>query len=562
MSMSERVADRFLALLRDEGVDRVFGNPGTTEVPMIEALSGARDITYTLGIQEQAVVAMADGHARTTGRPSFVNLHAGGGLSNGLIGMLNALRSRTPMVVTAGQQDQRHLAYGPMLSADLVGLAQTAAKSAEQVHRAEDLPIVMRRAFALARTAPYGPVFVSIPSELFGQDATVGTPARTPRPGLGTADGIERAAAVLAAAERPAIIAGDRVGQGGAVAELTAVAEALGALVVPQPMFDAVNADSEHPLTAPMPLPLHAKVREVLDGHDVVLVAGATIRPHGYTPGSALPDGARVVQIDTDASEIGRNWPAEVGLLGELAPTLAALAEELRGSGPNAARLAERAGERASEIGGRQVAERDAWRAAARSRGSDVPGSLHPLAAAQLVADAIPDGATVVEEAITTGKLLRRALRMRKPGDFHHTVGGGLGWGIGTAVGARLARADRPVVALLGDGAAMFGVQGLWSAGHYGAPVTFVVFNNAEYRSPRQDGPGIDPEKLVGVDLTEPSIDWSHIAAGFGMNTVRVTRTDDVAPVIADATRADAPVLVEIPILGFVSERAQDRAGR
>ena len=253
--MSGRVADRFLELLRDEGVDRVFGNPGTTEVPMIEALSGARDLTYTLGVQEQAVVAMADGYARTSGRPSFVNLHAAGGLSNGLIGMLNALRSHTPMVVTAGQQDQRHLVYGPMLSGDLVGLARTAAKSAEQVHRAEDLPIVMRRAFALARTAPAGPVFVSIPSELFGQEGAPAAPVRTAPPGLGVADGVDRAAAVLAAAERPAIIAGDRVGQGGAVGELMELAEVLGAVVVPQPMFDAVNADSEHPLTAPMPPP-------------------------------------------------------------------------------------------------------------------------------------------------------------------------------------------------------------------------------------------------------------------------------------------------------------------
>lgn len=554
--MAGGLADAFLDLLRDEGVDRVFGNPGTTEVPLIEALSVARDLTYTLGVQEHAVVAMADGYARTTGRPSFVNLHAAGGLSNGLIGMLNALRSRTPMVVTAGQQDQRHLAYGPMLSGDLVGLAWSAAKSAEQVHRAADLPVVMRRAFALARTAPAGPVFVSIPSDLFGADAAP-VPARTEPPALGVADGVDRAAAVLAAAERPAIIAGDRVGQGGAVAELTTLAEALGAVVVPQPMFDAVNADSEHPLTAPMPPPLHAKVREALAGHDVVLVAGATIRPHGYTEGGPLPDGVRVVQVDTDAAEIGRNVPAEVGLLGDLAPTLAALADALGGTGPAAVRRAERAAVRAGEIGARQVAERDAWRAAARAAGSGSDERLHPLAAAQLVADALPEGTTAVDEAITTGRPLRRALRLRRPGDFHHTVGGGLGWGIGTAVGARLARTDRPVVALLGDGSAMFGVQGLWSAAHYGTPVTFVVFNNAEYRSPRQDGPGIDPEKLVGLDLTEPSVDWRHLAAGFGIDAVRVTRPQDVAPAVAGATGADRPVLLEIPILGFVSERAR-----
>lgn len=549
MPVPDRISGLFCDLLRSEGVDRVFGNPGTTEVPMIEVLSQTRDLTYTLGIQEHAVVAMADGHARMTGRPSFVNLHAAGGLSNGLIGMLNALRSHTPMVVTAGQQDQRHLAYGPMLSGDLVGLAGSAAKSAEQVHRAEDLPVVMRRAFALARTPPAGPVFVAIPSDLFAEPATVPLPDRSPVVRPGVADDVEAAAAVLAGARRPAIIAGDRVGQGDAVGELTALATALGAVVIPQPMFDAVNADTEHPLTAPMPAPRHDALRAVLDGHDVVLLVGATIRPHAYTPGSAIPDGVRVVQLDTDPAEIGRNHPVEVGLLGALAPTLAALVEAVGDP--------EGAAERAARLGARQVDERDAWRAAARTVESADGARLHPLAAAQTVADAIPDGAVVVEEAITTGKLLRRALRMRRPGDFHHTIGGGLGWGIGTAIGAGLARPDRPVVALLGDGAAMFGVQGLWSAAHYQVPVLFVVFNNAEYRSPRQDGPGIDPEKLVGVDLTEPAIDWSHIAAGFGIDTVRVTRVTEVAPAMDAALHAGRPALIEVPILGFVAERAQ-----
>jgi benzoylformate decarboxylase len=201
-------------------------------------------------VQEAAVVAMADGYARATGRPAFVNLHVAAGTANGLIGMLNARRSRTPLVVVAGQQDQRHLLQDPMLSGDLVALASGVAKHAQEVHRPQDLPVVLRRAFALAQRPPQRPVFVSVPMNVLDDDTPVEVPARSPMVPPGAAAGLDRAAALLAAADRPAIIAGDGVGRDGAVGALVRVAEALGAVTYHQPMNDCLDFPGSHPLYA------------------------------------------------------------------------------------------------------------------------------------------------------------------------------------------------------------------------------------------------------------------------------------------------------------------------
>ncbi|GAA1909829.1 thiamine pyrophosphate-binding protein [Streptantibioticus ferralitis] len=538
-------------LLRDEGVDRVFGNPGTTELPLIREVAAAGDLPYVLALQEHSAVSMADGYARGTGRPSFVSLHAAGGLANGVIGMLNALRSGTPMVVLACQQDQRHLAQGPMLTGDLVAMAAPVAHCAEQVHHAQDLPVVMRRAFRRARTAPQGPVFVSVPTDVLSVPARLALPPRSPLPELGTAPEADRAAEVLIRARRPAIVAGDRVGQGGADAELRALAEVLGAVVYPQPMFDAVNADSEHPLTAwPLP-PDNAVVHRVLAEHDSVLFAGVTIRPHHFRPQSAVPEEVTLVQLDTDPAQIGRNFPVEVGMVGAMRPTLAALAAEVRSR--RRPEAAVEAVQRAARIGERLVARRLAWREQSRAAAAAAP--MHHRAAVQAVADALPESAVVVEEAVSSGPALWRALRIRRPGDYHHTVGGGLGWGIGAAVGLQLAHPTRPVVAVVGDGSAMFGVQGLWSAAAQQAPIVVVVLNNAEYRAVREPA---DPEEAAGypgIDLVRPAVQWPLLARSLGLDAVRVEHTARIAPAIADALRSRRPTVIEVPILGSAAER-------
>ena len=546
--MAARPALAFLDILRGEGVDRVFGNPGTTELPFLAALSEAEDAPeYVLGVHEGAVVAMADGYARATGRPAFVSLHVAAGLANGLIGLLNARRSRTPLVVIAGQQDRRHLQQDPMLSGDLVALATPAVKSAHDVQHARDLPLALRRAFALSVRPPAGPVFLSVPMDVFAEDTEVEVPARTPTPPLGPAPGIERAAVLLGGGARPAIVAGDGVGREDAVGALVRAAEACGATVHHQPMADALNFPTTHPLYAGMLPPRHDAIRAALAPYDVVLIAGAhAFTPHHYTPGPALPPGLTVVQLDSDPDEIGRNFAADAGLVGSLGPSLHRLADLLRERVPDQTAKA-----RVLRAGEQHAADRDRADSAARAAYSPAP--LAPWAAAHAVARGLPPGTAVVEEAITVGLLLRRLVRLDRPGSYTHTVGGGLGWGIGAAVGRALAEPGRPVVAVLGDGSTLFGLQGLWSAARQQVPVLFVVMSNGVYRTLQDTyeamgGKGVCPGTELGP------LDFTRAAAFFGVDAVRAESAEHLRELVAGAGRLSGPLLVDVPL--------RDRPGR
>ena len=540
-------AEAMLRILREERVSTVFGNPGTTELPFTEALARDGGFEYVLGVQEGSVVAMADGYARATGRPAFVSLHAAGGLANGLVGLLNARRSRTPLVVTAGQQDRRHLIQDPMLCGDLPGLAGPAVKEVFDVHRAQDLPLLLRRAFAAAVRPPAGPVFLSVPMDLLAEDTPVELPRRSTLLPAGPAP-VDAAARLLSAAKAPAVVAGDGVGREGAVAELVAVAELLGASVFHQPMHDGVDFPGSHPLYAGGLVPVHAAIRAALDGHDVVFIVGChAFTPHHYTPGPALPSEARVVQLDSDPAEPGRNLGVDVGLCGSIRPTLAALAAALAES-PG---LADQAAERTVRAHAVHTARRAEHERSALNGYGDAP--LDPAAAAHAIAANLPPDAVVVEEAITSGVQLRRFLRLDRPRSLVHTVGGGLGSGIGMAVGTRLGDPSRPVLAVLGDGCTLFGLQGLWSAARYRVPVTILVMNNGEYRTlketldswtSRQTGDGA----YVGLDLGSPRLDFAALAEFFGLRHARVEDTGQLADLVAKSAAADGPLLVDVPI--------------
>ncbi|WP_328875091.1 thiamine pyrophosphate-binding protein [Streptomyces sp. NBC_00287] len=540
--MGTRPALALLEILQGEGVDRIFGNPGTTELPFLAALSAAKDPPeYILGVHEGAVVAMADGYARATARPAFVSLHIAAGLANGLIGLLNARRSRTPLVVTAGQQDRRHLQQDPMLSADLIALAAPAVKAAYDIQHARDLPLALRRAFALATRPPAGPVFLSIPMDLLTENTEVDVPPRTPTPPQGPAPGLERAAHLLAGAARPVIVAGDGVGREGALDALVRVAETCGAPVHHQPMADCLDFPTTHPLYAGMLPPRHEAIRETLAPHDAVLIAGAhAFTPHHYSPGPALPPHLTVVQLDSDPDEIGRNFPAETGHVGALKPSLTHLAELLRDRVP-----AHTAKTRVLRAGDRHTADRDRADAAARAAYSKAP--LAPWAAAHAVARALPPDSVVVEEAITVGLLLRRLVRLTRPGSYTHTVGGGLGWGIGAAVGRALAEPHRPVVAVLGDGSALFGLQGLWSAARLKTPVLFVVLGNGAYRTLQDTYAAMGGQgSCPGTELGQ--LDFTRAAGFFGVDAVRAESADHLRELVAGAAKLTGPLLIDVPL--------------
>jgi benzoylformate decarboxylase len=537
-----KAAQALVELLRSEGVEYVFGNPGTTELPFMDALAEAPDMPYMLALHESAAVAMADGYARATGRTSFVSLHIAAGLANGLSMVLNARRARTPIVVTAGQQDRRHLIEDPMLSGDLVAIAHGAFKDAVEVTGVEDLPVLMRRAFLRANAPPEGPVFVSIPVDVLEEELSDALPPRSEARPLGVAEDTEQVADALLAAGAPAIVAGDGVARDGAMEELVRVAEALGATVFHEPMYDAADFPATHPLSAGMMPPVNAEIRRRLDGHDVIFLVGShAFSAHYYTPVRAIPEAATVLQLDSDPGELGRNYPVAIGLLGGVRVTLSELAARLDGRCPAAPQRLGVAKERH---------ERE--RAGATTDGSD-PGDA--AAAAAALTAALPENTILIEEGITTGIHVRREFAADRPGSFHHSVGGALGWGIGAGIGVKLARPEAPVVAAVGDGCAMFGIQGLWSAARYEVPVVFVVLNNREYRACKQGMgnvlEGEPADSFVGMDLAPPVIDFVGLAQALGVPGRRAEGADAIGDEVTEALRSGGPALVEIPIAGF-----------
>lgn len=543
--MTPRAA--LIEVLRTEGVDRIFGNPGTTELPLMDELVDVTDIEYVLALQEASAVAMADGYARASGRPAFVNLHVAAGLANGLANVLNARRSHTPLVVTAGQQDRRHLVQDPMLSGDLAAMAAPICKTSVEVARAEDLALTLRRAFLAAQTPPTGPVFVSIPMDLLEEPVEVDVPPRSIVHRDVVAGGIEEAADVLAGAERPAIVAGDGIAREGAVAEAVALAEALGAAVYHQPLYDAIDFPATHPLYASMLPPANAAIRGILSAHDVVLLVGTVaFTPYPYTPVGAVPAEVELLQIDPDPAEIGRNYAVAVGMVGGVKATMAALTHHLSG------RVVAAADRLAAARARRDPESRD-FDAVAEARYGPAP--IDPMAAAHGLIKGLPDGGIVVDEAVTTGIYIRNFLAASEPGRYHFTVGGGLGWALGAAIGVKMAQPEAAVMSVIGDGSTMYALQGLWTAARYEVPCVFAVVNNREYRILKQGLDGLSglsakKKEYVGMDLYPPDIDFVGLGRALGVSAKRVGRADEVCDAVRDAFASGEPTLIEIPIKG------------
>jgi benzoylformate decarboxylase len=537
-----KAARWLIELAQSEGVDRVFGNPGTTELPLMDELARMPEFPYYLGLHEGTAVSMADGFARATGRPSFLNLHIAAGLAHGLANMLNARRARTPMVVTVGQQDRRHLIHDPMLGGDLLALAQGAFKDAVEVNQVADLPTLIRRAFLLSQTPPTGPVMVSIPVDILEEEWDEPLPARTEVRGLGDAEGVEELAEALLGAGAPAIVAGDGVGRAGAVEELVELAESLGATVFHEPMYDCVDFPATHPLSAGMLPPVDELIRKRLSKHDVVFLVGShAFSAHYFTEAIPIPERTQVVQLDEDRAELGRNYPASIALHGGIGPTVRALIRMTKGRCPEAGpRLEAAKAERVAQ------APPDGAPPATGER-------MDATAAATALVAGLPDETILLEEAITTGLEVRRIYAADRPGSYHHSVGGALGWALGAGIGVKMARPDAPVVSVVGDGTAMYTIQGLWSAAHYDVPLVLVVMNNREYAACKR---GIDRvvsgggDQYVGMDLTDPEIDFIGLGRSLGVETRSADSTDELTAAVSEALASGAPTLIDAAVAG------------
>lgn len=542
-----------------EGTKHVFGNPGTTEQAFMDALQDYPQIEYILALQEGVAAGIADGYARASGRPAFLQLHIMPGLGNAMGMLYNSYRTGTPLVIYAGQHPQRGASQEPILAGDLVRLAQPLTKWAAEAQDAHEIPVLLRRAFKTALEPPRGPVFLSIPANLMDEEADVEITAAAivntrVRP---DAELAERSARILLEAASPVIICGDGVAISGGQAELVQLAEALGARV--HTTFAAeLPFPSQHPLYAGLLNVVSAAgLKAQLSSADVVLAVGTSLLPLLFPlEESPFSPETKVIHVDLDPREVGKNWTVEIGMMADPRLALSDILEVVRRlQTPEHKETARKRAAAVETMAGQLM---QALEGAAKARWDNVPIGAGRMMAE--LAGAMLENTLLYDESITAGGYLMRYLRFPDTGRHYRATGGGLGPGMPAPIGIKLARPDRPVLSVVGDGAALYTIQALWTAAHHHIPVTWVIANNASYRILKLNmleylGEGAAGRRFVAMDLTDPALDFSQIAASFGVKGVRVTHPDEIGDAVREAQKSDEPRLVDVVIEGDIRSR-------
>jgi benzoylformate decarboxylase len=541
-----------LALLRQEGVELIFGNPGTTELPLMDELAAAPGPRFVLALQEAPAMAMAGGYAQAGRRLAVVNLHVAPGLGNAIGMLYDAQKAGAPVLVTAGQHDQGLDVTEPILWADLPDMARPFVKWAAEVRRLADLPRLLHRAAKTALAPPTGPVFLSIPADVLkaAAELDLGRPTRVAPQLRGDAAAIAEAARRLAASERPVIVAGDGVAQADAVAELVGLAEALGAPVYLEGMDNSAPFPSGHPLFRGPIGRMAPAIRRVLEGHDLLLSAGADLftlsLPSEIEP---VPPGLPILHLDCDPWQLGKNFPAEVAILADPKVALPELATALEAVHSPAARAA--AAARRAALAAEAEARRADLLARACAEAAHHP--LRPLPVLAAIGAGLPTDAVIIEETLSSGSGLRFLVGGGDAQSFYGMRGGGIGWGLPAAIGIKLALPHRPVVALIGDGSAMYGIQALWTAARERLAIVFVILNNRSYRVLKQrtaalGGHAAATGRFVGMDLDDPPIDFVGLARSLGVGAERAETLDAVQGALAAALDSRGPQLIDIAL--------------
>jgi benzoylformate decarboxylase len=539
----------FLKLLVDEGVTHLFGNPGTTELPLMEVLPDFPELNYVLGLQEAVVVAMADGYARASNRLAAVSLHVAPGLGNAMGALYSARFSGSPLIVTCGQQEQGHGLLEPLLYDPLVPIARPMVKWAVEVTRAEDLPRIVRRAAKLALTPPTGPVFISLPGDVLDAevDLDFGKPTRVDARVRPSDELLSQLAAKLLAAKNPVIVAGHELSIHDAFAEAAELAELLGAAVYQQSVPYAAQFPTAHPCYLGALTRIQKQVRAALEPFDLLFCLGADLlRMSVYSPLEPLPAGMPVVHISERDWELGKNYPTELALRANVKETLLALLPLLR---------ARRTAAGAADAKRRQTAlaqrnwsvQREQARVEVMRSAQSVP--VDPRYLMLRISETLPSNAIVVEEALTSSTSLPGFLDLRDPKGYYGLASGGLGFGLPGAVGISLAQPGRPVVAVIGDGSAMYGVPALWSAAHLKLPITYVIANNRSYRILKERLVSMrSTDRFTGMDIRDPEIDYTGLARSLGVSAQRVTDPEGIVPALREALQSGRPRLIEVMV--------------
>jgi benzoylformate decarboxylase len=543
----------FLALLEDEGVTHLFGNPGTTELPIMDALVEHPQMRYVLGLQESIVVAMADGFSRASGRLSACNVHVAPGLGNALGSLYNAAWYGSPVIVTAGQQQLGFGLTEPLLSGPLVDMAAPLAKWAVEITRLADLPLVVRRAAKIALTPPTGPVFISLPGDILNDEAplALGEATRVEASTLPSQAVLERLADRMLAASNPVIVSGHEIATGDALDEAEALAELLGAPVYQQTVPYATHFRSEHPAFMGSLGRDQPRVREILEPFDLMICLGADVlRMSVWHAVEPMPPTMKVIQIGQRDWEFGKNYPTEMAVRADVGQTLRALAPVLE-----ARRQAKRAEQAAARIAALGKSNWLARRARLREQTLALPASspIRPERLMLQIAETLPDDAVVVEEGLVSARSLLGFMALRDSRGFFGLASGGIGFAIAGAIGIGLAQPQRPLLAVIGDGSAMYSIQALWTAAHLRLPITYIICNNRSYRILKErllafKGMAATNQSFTGMDFHDPPIDFVALAESMGVAARRITELDAFVPALEAALAHDGPDLLDVVV--------------
>ncbi|HEV8110713.1 MAG TPA: thiamine pyrophosphate-dependent enzyme [Burkholderiales bacterium] len=536
----------FLQLLVDEGVTHLFGNPGTTELPIMEVVPDFPQLKFVLGLQESAVMAMADGFCRASGRLAAANVHVMPGLGNAMGALYNAKFSGSPVILTAGQQEQGHGLLEPLLYEPLVPVAQPLVKWAVEVTRAADLPRILHRAAKIALTPPTGPVFLSLPGDVLDEevDMDLGLSVRVEASARPSDETVAKVVEKLLAARRPVIIAGQELAQRDAFAEASELAELLGAAVYQSSVPYSAQFPTAHPAFMGALTRQQKQVRAALEPHDLLLCLGADLlRMSVYSPLEPLPENLPVIHISERAHELGKNYRTDVAVQADVKQTLLALLPRLRDAVDR-----RNAHARLSELKPRNwSAQRDKARIDALLAAETSP--IDPAYLMLRFSESLPRDAVVVDEGLVSTYSLPKFLALAGPRDYYGLASGGLGFAVPGAVGISMALPGRRVAVMVGDGSAMYGIQGLWTAAHEGLPITYIVANNRGYRIIKERLVAFrKTDRFTGMDLRNPDIDFVSLAASFGLAARRVTDPQDIAPALREAFARGAPNVVDVRV--------------
>ncbi|HEX6586480.1 MAG TPA: benzoylformate decarboxylase [Solirubrobacterales bacterium] len=522
------VRETAFELFREHGMTTIFGNPGSTELPMLAEFPD--DFRYVLGLHEAVAVGMADGYAQASARPAHVNLHTAPGVGNGMGAIFNAQANHSPLLVTAGQQVRAQITMQANLTnRDATRVVHPFVKWSFEPPRAADVPHALARAIHTASLPPKGPAFVSLPMDDWTEEAEEAEArhvrARTVEPRSGPdPDAIVALARRLGEASSPALVAGPDIDASGGWYDAVALAERqrLPVFASPAPGGGRLGFPEGHPLFQGVLPPAIGPVAETLKGRDLILVIGSSVFPYyPHIPGPLLPEGAELVAITSDPDEAARAPMGDV-ILSDVALALRALVEEVG----------------------------EANRAEPTPLPDPAPGEetdpLTPTMVHHTLGQVFPDDGIVVLESPSSTLSLRNQLRLSAPGSYYFGAGGGLGFGLAAAIGVQLAQPDRPVVCVLGEGSAQYAITGFWTAAAYEVPVTFLVLRNEEYAILKWFADVEEVRGAPGLDL--PAVDVARVAAAYGVSAKAISGRADLHAALESAISSPKPELVEVPV--------------